>query len=269
MLVPTVLTIAGFDPSGGAGIIADIKTLAVFGSKPTAAITSITFQNAHGIQGATHQTVETVREQIMAVIAESRVAAVKTGMLPTREIVGEVARLIREVHLPGPVVDPVLQSTSGYALMESDAIELLLAELMPLARVITPNISEAETLAVGLRIEDEEGMREAASRLREMGARAVLIKGGHLEQQKAEGKKQKAENAGAGFQAIDVLDDEGRVTVFRGEWIDAPPVRGTGCMLSAAIAACLGKGMELEESVRVAKEFVANAIRRSKLQIQD
>jgi len=159
---PITLTIAGFDPSGGAGIIADLKTLAAFGCRPTAAITSLTFQNARGIQGARHQTAETVREQVMAIVAASPIAAVKTGMLPTPEIVREVARMFREMELPAPVVDPVLRSTSGYELMESEAIEVLLKDLMPLARVITPNIPEAETLT-GLRIESEAGMRAAAN----------------------------------------------------------------------------------------------------------
>jgi hydroxymethylpyrimidine kinase/phosphomethylpyrimidine kinase len=260
---PIILAIAGFDPSGGAGIIADVRTFTAFGCTPTAAITSLTFQNTLGIQGARHQTAETVRVQVMAIVNASPIAAVKTGMLPTPEIVREVARILREMELPAPVVDPVLRSTSGHELMASEAIQLLLAELMPLARVITPNIPEAETLT-GLRIENEEGMCVAASRLREMGARAALIKGGHLKQ-RSEVRGQKEEKAGA-TQAIDVLDDRGAVTVFRGEWIDSLPVRGTGCMLSAAIAACLGKGMDLKESVREAKEFVAHAIQDSKLQ---
>jgi hydroxymethylpyrimidine kinase/phosphomethylpyrimidine kinase len=268
---PIALTIAGFDPSGGAGIIADLKTFAALGCTPAAAITSLTFQNTLGIQGATHQTAETVREQVMAIVAESPIAAVKTGMLPMPEIVREVARLFRDAELPAPVVDPVLRSTSGYALMESEAIGILLKDLMPLARVITPNIPEAETLT-GLRIESEEGMREAARRLREMGARAVLIKGGHLKQ-RSEVRGQKSVRGTSptvregSAQAIDVLDNEGRVTVFRGEWIDSPPVRGTGCMLSAAIAACLAKQMNLEEAVGAAKDFVTRAILDSKLQI--
>jgi hydroxymethylpyrimidine/phosphomethylpyrimidine kinase len=250
---PIILTIAGFDPSGGAGIIADVKTFAAFGCTPTAAITSLTLQSARGVWGARHQTPETVRDQVLAIVAESPIAAVKTGMLPTPEIVCEVARLFLEEKLPAPVVDPVLRSTSGYELMEADAIEALVKDLMPLARVITPNISEAETLT-GLRIEREEGMREAASRLRDLGARAVLIKGGHL-YRTARGSER------ANREAIDVLDDEGRVAVFRGEWIDSPPVRGTGCMLSAAIAACRGLGMDLQASVSAAKRFVADAIR--------
>jgi hydroxymethylpyrimidine/phosphomethylpyrimidine kinase len=255
------LAIAGFDPSGGAGILADIKVFAAFGCRPTAAITSLTFQNSRGVQGVTHQTAQTVREQVMAIMAESQIAAVKAGMLPTREIVAEVARLIREAHLPAPIVDPVLRSTSGYELMESDAIPVLLAELMPLARLITPNIPEAETLT-GLRIENEKGMREAASALRRMGARAVLIKGGHLYGTARAGEQVKRE-------AIDVLDEEDRVTVFRGEWIDAPPVRGTGCTLSAAIAACLALGMNLEVAVGTAKDFVGGTILNSRLQVSN
>ena len=252
---PTILTVAGFDPSGGAGIIVDLRTFIAFGCAPTAAITSLTFQNARGIQGAKHQTASTMREQVTAILGESPIAAVKTGMLPTLEIVREVARLFREAELPAPVVDPVLRSTSGYELMESDAIAVLLAELMPLARVITPNIPEAEMLT-GLHIENEEGMREAASRLRNTGARAVLIKGGHLYRTPTRRGSERVNR-----EAIDVLDDGGLVTVFRGEWIDSPPVRGTGCMLSSAIAACLGLGRDLQASVSPAKRFVADAIR--------
>jgi hydroxymethylpyrimidine kinase/phosphomethylpyrimidine kinase len=262
---PVVLTIAGFDPSGGAGIIADIRTIVALGCTPVAAVTSITMQNSEGVSGAIHQTAEALRAQILPVVTEFRVAAVKVGMLPTRESVMEVVRLIHEQRIPAPVVDPVLRSTSGYELMESDAIEMLLAELMPLARVITPNIPEAETLT-GLHIENEEGMREAASRLRDTGARAVLIKGGHLKQRSEVSDQRSVRGISptvreGSDQAIDVLDDEGRVTVFSGEWIDASPVHGTGCMLSAAMAACLAQGMTLEESVRAAKQFVGNAIR--------
>jgi hydroxymethylpyrimidine kinase/phosphomethylpyrimidine kinase len=263
--LPVVLTVAGFDPSGGAGIIADIRTFVSLGRRPVAAITSLTFQNSEGVFGATHESAASLRAQVLPIVEEFRIAAIKTGMLPTREIVLEVVRLISEADLPSPVVDPVLRSTSGYQLMEADATEVLIDELMPLARVITPNIPEAEKLT-GLRIEDEEGMRTAARKMREMGAHAVLIKGGHLKQrsevrgQKAEVRDQKSEQ---GFQAIDVLDDEGQVTVFRGDWIDSRRVRGTGCMLSSAIAACLAQGAELGESVRLSKQFVADAIRHA------
>ncbi len=159
--LPVALTIAGFDPSGAAGILADIRTFCDFDCIPTAAVTSLTFQNAGGVSGATHQSGKTVREQVNAIIGATTIAVAKTGMLPTREIVTEVARLFRETDLPAPVVDPVLRSTSGYELMEQDAIEPLLRELMPLARVITPNIPEAERLT-GLRITNEAELLLAA-----------------------------------------------------------------------------------------------------------
>ena len=244
---PVVLTIAGFDPSGGAGLIADVKALVAFGCRPAAAMTSLTFQNSEAVFGAIHQSAESLRAQILPVVKEFRVAAVKIGMLPTRELVLEVARLLRETEMPAPVVDPVLRSSSGYELMALDAKEAWLAELMPLARLITPNIPEAKTLT-GMRITNESEMRKAAAKLRKMGAHAVLIKGGHLP---------------LPAEAIDVLDDAGTVTVFRGEWIDALSVHGTGCMLSAALAAGLGQGMRLNESVSVAKQFVADNIRHA------
>ena len=251
MTAPITLTIAGFDPSGGAGILTDARTINALGGAAAAAITSLTFQNVRTFSGAIHQTAEVVRSQVTSIAAGSRIASVKIGMLPTVEIVREVARLVRELELPAPVIDPVLRSTSGYQLMESDAIKLLLTDLMPLARVITPNVPEAEALT-GLGIGDKDGMGEAASRLSEMGARAVLVKGGHLGEQKSEERE-----------AIDVLDEEGRITVFRGEWINAPPLRGTGCMLSSAIAAWLAKGEALEDAVRLGKQFVADEIRRA------
>lgn len=257
--LPVVLAIAGFDPSGGAGIIADVRTIVALGCTPVAAVTSITMQNSESVSGAIHQTAAALRAQILPVVAEFRVAAVKIGMLPTRESVMEVVRFIKETDMPAPVVDPVLRSTSGYELMEPDAREVLLTELMPIARLITPNIPEAETLT-GIRITTEDDMCEAAHKLREMGAHSVLIKGGHLKEG-SEVRGQKVEKARATLQAIDVLDDGGLVTVFRGEWIDSPPVRGTGCMLSSAIAACLGLGMDLHASVSAAKRFVTDAIR--------
>ncbi|MDQ3821471.1 MAG: hydroxymethylpyrimidine/phosphomethylpyrimidine kinase, partial [Acidobacteriota bacterium] len=181
----------------------------------------------------------------------------------TREIILEVARLFREAELPAPIVDPVVRSTSGHDLIDEYALPTLIEELMPLARLITPNIPEAERIT-GLKIEDEEGMLRAARDMRERGARAVLVKGGHLKS-KAEGGRRKAESSrqetGNVLSAVDVLDDEGRVIVFRGEWIETAGVHGTGCALSAAIAACLAQGMNLEKSVEKAKGYVADRIR--------
>jgi hydroxymethylpyrimidine kinase/phosphomethylpyrimidine kinase len=267
---PIGLTIAGFDPSGGAGIIADIRALIHFNCVPVAAVTSLTFQNSKSISGAAHQTAETVRAQVMSLLATNSIAAVKTGMLPTREIIREVTRLFRETDLPAPVVDPVMRSTSGYDLMTEDAWESLLQELMPLARVITPNIPEAERIT-GRQIVNEEEMRRAAAQIRQMGARAVLVKGGHLGERGSsptvrEGSTQSVGPAQSNrsHQAIDVLDDEGEVTIFRGDWIEGPPMRGTGCMLSAGIAACLAKGLSLKQSVSAAKHYVAGESAKGK-----
>jgi hydroxymethylpyrimidine kinase/phosphomethylpyrimidine kinase len=260
------LTIAGFDPSGGAGIIADIKTFTAFGCFATAAVTSLTFQNTTGVFGAVHQTAEAVRAQVIPVVEDFGVGCVKTGMLPTLEVIAEVARLFRETDLPQPVVDPVVRSTSGYDLIDDEALHALMSELLPLARVVTPNIPEAERIT-GLRITDEEGMKQAARLMREMGARAVLVKGGHLKERQAEGGRQQAVGSGQTAEsvpsALDVLDDDGRVTLFRGEWIETTATHGTGCTLAAAIAACLGHSMSLEEAVATAKRFVTDAIRRA------
>ena len=265
-----VLNIAGFDPSGGAGIIADVRTIESFGCTPVAAITSITFQNTAKYFGAVHQPADLVRKQIEAIVLDYSISAVKIGMLPTAETVGQVAWLIGELNLPAPVVDPVMRSTSGGELMSDDAFELFVTELLPRARVVTPNIPEAEKLA-GLNIQGEEQMRQAAARIRELGARAVLVKGGHLRDQRSDGRRQTSAPGSSptvregASQALDILDDGGQVTVLRGEWIDAPSVRGTGCMLSSAIAAGLAKDIELVEAVQAAKEFVATQIQNSKL----
>ncbi len=258
---PVALTIAGFDPSGGAGIVADLKTFTAFSCFATAAVTSLTFQNTSGVYGAAHQTAEAVRAQVMPVVEDFRVACAKTGMLPTREVIEEVARLFHETALPAPVVDPVVRSTSSYDLIDDAALASLVKELLPLARIVTPNIPEAERIT-GLRIQDEEGMRRAAQAMREMGARAVLVKGGHLKHTDTGHRTQDSVEENA-LSAIDLLDDEGRVTVFRGEWIETTSTHGTGCTLAAAIAACLGWGIKLEEAVAIAKRFVADAIRQA------
>ena len=270
--LPRALTMAGFDPSGGAGVLADARTFAAFGFQASAAITSITFQNAESVFGAVHQTAETVRAQVMPLLEEVKIVCSKTGMLPTREVVLEVARLFRETDLPRPVVDPVIMSSSGRRLMEEGALDALIEELLPLAQLLTPNVPEAETIT-GITITSEADMRRAAASIRKLGARAVLIKGGHLKKQKAEGSRQTADGSkqetGIGQaqdesdEAIDVLDNEGKVTVFRERRVSGAELHGSGCILSAAIAAGLGKGMTLEDSVGVAKSFVLEAIRNA------
>jgi hydroxymethylpyrimidine kinase/phosphomethylpyrimidine kinase len=242
---PVVLTIAGLDPSGGAGIVADIKTIAALGCFPAAAVTSITFQNTIGVVGAEHQTAATLRAQVEPVVQDLNIAAVKTGMLPTAEIVAEVARLFEEGTLPAPVVDPVVVATSGDVLIDDEAFQILKTRLFPLARIVTPNIPEAEKL-VGFAIESEAEMRRAAEAIQSLGARAVLVKGGH--------------RATAG-QAVDVLLSDTAFTELRSEYLDVGEVHGSGCTLSAAIAAGLAKQMTIEDAVAAAKKYVTDAIK--------
>lgn len=243
---PVVLTIAGLDPSGGAGIVADIKTISALGCFPAAALTSITFQNTTGVFGAEHQTALTLRAQVEPIVQDLSVAAAKTGMLPTAEIVAEVARLFSADNLPAPVVDPVVVATSGDVLIDDEAFEILKSRLFPLARIVTPNIPEAEKLA-GFSIQSETDRRRAAEIIQSMGARAVLVKGGH-----------RGQEAGA----VDILlDDDGSFTEFRSESVDVGEVHGSGCTLSAAIAAGLGKGMTLQEAIGAAKDYVTHALR--------
>lgn len=243
---PVVLTIAGLDPSGGAGIVADIKTIASLGCFPAAALTSITFQNTVGVFGAEHQSASTLRAQVEPIVRDVTIAAAKTGMLPTAEIVAEVARLFAEEDLPAPVVDPVVVATSGDVLIDDEAFEILKTKVFPLARIVTPNIPEAEKLT-GLSIHDEADMRRAAEAIRALGAHAVLVKGGHRATQ---------------GEALDILlNEDGRFTEFRSEYLDVGDVHGSGCTLSAAIASGLAKGLHLEDAVAAAKKYVTDAIR--------
>jgi hydroxymethylpyrimidine kinase/phosphomethylpyrimidine kinase len=248
MMKPVVLSIAGLDPSGGAGIVADIKTIAAFGCFPAAAITSITFQNTIGVFGAEHQTAATLRAQMEPIVHDLHVAAAKTGMLPTAEIVAEVARLFAGEKLPAPVVDPVVVATSGDVLIDDEAFDILKTRLFPLARVVTPNIPEAEKLA-GFPIHTETDMRNAAEAILLLGPAAVLVKGGHRS---------------LDSQALDVLlTENGIFTEFRTDYVDVGEVHGSGCTLSAALAASLAKGLDLEAAVSVAKKYVTDAIREA------
>ena len=244
---PVTLTIAGVDPSGGAGVLADVRTFAAFGCFPTTVITSLTFQNTTGVVGAQHQTPDVIRAQMLPLVADFQIAAAKTGMLPNTEVIQEVARLFRDLPLPAPVVDPVMQATSGDSLIDDEAVGTLIRNLVPLACLVTPNVPEAERLT-GLEIGDLNTMREAARKIRRLGAPAVLVKGGHLT---------------AEAEAIDVLDREGQVTIFRGEMLQGGQVHGSGCVLSSAIAAGLAHGRTLEDAVSRAKDYVTRLIRES------
>src|SRR5687767_3321039 len=246
---PVCLTIAGLDPSGGAGVIADVKTFSAFGCFATAAVASITFQNTTGVFGAEHQSAEGVRRQVEPIIEDYEIAAVKTGMLPTREVIDETARLVGTMNRPHFVVDPVVRSTSGFDLIDDEALRSLIDVLFPLSDLITPNKPEAERIS-GITINTVEDIHAAAKLMRSIGARNVLIKGGHL----LDGEDLPKE-------ATDYLFIGEDVDAFQSEYIETTATHGTGCTLAAAIAANLALGNQLPDSVRIAKEFVTNAIR--------
>jgi len=246
------MSIAGFDPSGGAGALADIKTIAAMGCFGTAAVTSLTFQNTVAVYGAAHQTAEVLRSQIESVIDDFEIAAVKIGMTPTRELIEAVAEIVEKKRLPNVVVDTVIRSTSGYDLIDEVAVGSLIERLLPLADVITPNMAEAERLT-GSEAQDLDGMKMAARRIHEMSAapksrrmarRAVLVKGGHLEDE-----------------ATDVLFDGHDFHIFRAPKIAARETRGTGCTLSSAIAALLAGGCDVPEAVARAKQYLSEILR--------
>jgi hydroxymethylpyrimidine kinase/phosphomethylpyrimidine kinase len=245
---PVCLTIAGLDPSGGAGIVADVRTFSAFGCFAAAVISSVTFQNTTGVFGAVHQTADSMRRQTEPVINDYSLAALKTGMLPTLEIIHEVAALIRENDLRNIVVDPVVRSTSGFDLIDNEALAALIETLFPLADLVTPNLPEAERIT-GLTIASPGDIEKAAEVMRSLGARNILIKGGHLIA--GESEKQRAR---------DYLFIGDSLTVFDADYIDTTATHGTGCVLSAAIAANLALGRELKEAVKIAKDFVTGAI---------
>jgi hydroxymethylpyrimidine/phosphomethylpyrimidine kinase len=248
------LTIAGVDPSGGAGIIADIKTFTAFDCFAAAAITSLTFQNTQGVFGSENQTADCVRQQILPIFDDFNVSVVKSGMLPTREIIEEIARIIVERNVGIFVVDPVVRSTSGYDLIDDNALQSLIKNLFPLAEIVTPNIPEAERIT-GLKIENEDDIHNAAKIIQSFGAKNVLIKGGHFEV-----KSKKAKVKSEAGKAVDYLFEAGKLTKFEAEFIETKSTHGTGCTLAAAIAANLANGKSLTESVKISKEFVTLAI---------
>lgn len=243
------LTIAGLDPSGGAGITADIKTFTAFGCFATSAVTSLTFQNTTGVFGAIHQTAESVRGQVQPVLDDFQIAALKTGMLPTREVIEEIAKLVTENNLKNFVVDPVVRSTSGFDLIDDAALESL-KKLFPLSTLVTPNLPEAERLAA-MKIQTEQDIKRAAEIIRSQGAENVLIKGGHLSD--TVNKKLS--------KARDFLFESKNLTIFEADFYDTTATHGTGCTLAAAITANLALGKTLKKSVEIAKEFVNEAIR--------
>jgi len=248
----TVLTIAGSDSSGGAGIQADLKTFAALHLYGACAITAITAQNTSGVTAVKPLTADLVTAQIEAVAGDMSIHATKTGMLATAAIVEASVAAIEELELPLVVVDPVMVSTSGRRLLDDDGVSALTTKLMRLARVVTPNLPEAEALA-GRRITSIATARDAAQRIRGLGAAAVIITGGHA--------------GGAGWSAasevVDLLLDGEEFVELRTPRIDAPDVHGTGCTFASAIAAHLALGSTLARAAELAQRYVAGGLRHA------
>jgi hydroxymethylpyrimidine kinase/phosphomethylpyrimidine kinase len=242
---PAALTIAGSDSGGGAGVQADLKAFAAHGVHGTCALTAVTAQNTTEVRGVVALDPSFVRLQIETVVADFAIGAVKTGMLATADIVSEVAALADAGTLPRLVVDPVLVSSSGHQLMEPAGVAAYLERLLPLALVATPNLRETAVLT-GVPAEElasQEARVAAAEQLRSGGARWIVVKGGHL--------------AGS---ADDVVAGPDGVRILEGERIDTANDHGTGCSLSAAVAAQLARGATVPEALAAAKSFVTRAL---------
>lgn len=245
-MIPNVLTIAGVDPSGGAGIAADLKAFSALGAYGMCAVTALTAQNTRGVTGVRMIEPDFVTAQINAVFADVRVDAVKIGMLGTAEIAAAVADALRRHKAGNIVLDPVMIAKSGDALLADDAVAAIRTALLPLATIVTPNLPETGVL---LGIAPPTGlatMREAATALRALGPRAVLVKGGHL----------------AGPDSIDEFADGAGIEEISAPRIETKNTHGTGCTLSSAIAALLPR-MPPREAVRAAKDYLTAAIARS------
>jgi hydroxymethylpyrimidine/phosphomethylpyrimidine kinase len=241
---PILLSIAGFDPSCGAGTGADLKTFAAHGCYGVAAITAITVQNTQGVAEVHNTPSATLRAQLEALVGDSEIAAVKIGMLGNRGNAGVVAEFLDAYHFAHVVHDPVMKSSSGSELLDAAGIKFVATELLKRASVITPNVPEAEILT-GLTIKDLGDMEQAARKLVEMGARAVIVKGGHMER------------------AVDILFDGNSMVPLSGDRVREETLHGTGCAFASAIAAQLATGRPLMEAAMLAKAYVTKAIEKS------
>ncbi len=243
-----VLSIAGSDSSGGAGIQADIKAVTALGGYASTAITAITVQNTKGVSAVHPVPTDIVAGQIEAVLTDVGADAIKTGMLATAEVIETVIKALDEHGDPiiPLVVDPVMVATSGDRLIDEAAVEAVRDRLLPRATLITPNVPEAEALTGG-RIEDMESQQAAAEMLLEMGARAALVKGGHME----------------GDIIIDVLATRNGVRLFTRPRIRTRQTHGTGCTLASAIAALLAQGLPMDRAVEEAGDYLHEAIQRA------
>jgi hydroxymethylpyrimidine/phosphomethylpyrimidine kinase len=243
-MIPVVLTIAGSDSSAGAGIQADLKAISANGGYGASVITAVTAQSTRGVTAAVELDLDLIRAQADAVFGDLRVAAVKTGMLASAAVIETVAKILRGHRPPHYVLDPVMVSKTGFPLLRPEAVGALREVLLPLATLLTPNVHEARALT-GLPVRTPAEAEAAGRQLLATGAGAVLVKGGHLEEDPA----------------TDVLVTASGVRLFPGEHLDARHTHGTGCTYSAAIATQLAHGRSLEEAIARAKAYVTEAIR--------
>lgn len=242
--VPVALTIAGSDSGGGAGIQADLRTFAFHRVHGTSALTCVTAQNTLGVTRVDALSAEAVAAQIQAVVQDIGVQAAKTGMLLNQEIIVTVAEQVKRLNIQNLVVDPVMVSRTGAQLIDDAAIATLQAQLIPLAVVLTPNRYEAQILS-GLEIDTLEAMQEAAQQIYQLGAKAVLVKGGGMK---------------GGLRGVDVWFDGKQLKTLTTEQVDTKNTHGTGCTLSAAIAANLALGHDILSATCLAKDYVTSAL---------
>ncbi len=240
---PVVLTIAGFDPSSGAGITADIKTIAAHGCYGVAAITATTVQSTAGVKRISPAEPQLLVETLEELIRDLKLAAVHIGMLGSGQVAGRVAEFLQQAKLPNVVLDPILKASSGAMLLDEPGITALKEGMLPLAAVITPNAEEAATLT-GLTVWSIDDMKQAAVKLHQMGAKRVVITGGHLDK------------------AADLWSPQATkdVQLFKADRLDSRCTHGTGCAFSTAIACHLALGRDVAEAVLLAKAYVTSAI---------
>ena len=242
--IPLVLTIAGSDPSGGAGIQGDIKAIEANGAFALSVITTVTAQNSVEFQTGHDLPLRIIKAQMQSLFEDFRILAVKTGMLSSKAIVKCIAALLKKAKIPNIVVDPVMRSKDQSTLLKTDALKIFKKELIPLATLLTPNVAEAE-IFTGKKIRTISDAENAARNISKFGSAAVLIKGGHL----------------SAAPAHDILFDGHNISHFRGEFINSPHTHGTGCTYASAIATQLALGKPLKEAVAAAKDYVTEAIR--------
>ena len=242
-MIPNILSIAGSDPSGGAGVQADLKTFSALGCYGMAAITALTAQNTQGVRSVVDVPPRFMRDQLDTIFEDIDVAAVKIGMLSAPELIEEIADALEKYNPPFIVLDPVMVATSGDSLISVEAVDALKKRLIPMVSVLTPNIPEAEKLMRKAVLD----MGVAAENLLELGSGAVFLKGGHLK----------------GDIMRDVLVTEKGTRVFEAPRIDTQNTHGTGCTLSSAIAAYLGHGASMEEACKSAKDYLTKALKAS------